>query len=214
MRLSLTSLTGLLCLALTALPLSASAVEPENGNPDNPRVLMKTSMGDIELELYPQQAPKSVENFLRYVDEGFYNDTIFHRVIMGFMIQGGGFTESYDKKHTYDPVHNEAQNRLKNSTGTISMARTAAPHSATSQFYINLSDNDFLDYPGQDGWGYTVFGKVVDKKSMGTVNAIGDVRTGSAGPFPKNVPVETVRILEVSRIPQVINTENNQGQNK
>ncbi|MCU7958708.1 MAG: peptidylprolyl isomerase [gamma proteobacterium symbiont of Bathyaustriella thionipta] len=172
---------------------------------NNPHVLMKTSKGDIEIELFADKAPKSVANFLRYVDEDFYNDTIFHRVILGFMIQGGGFDADYNKKHTHDGVQNEADNGLKNKRGTLAMARTAAPHSATAQFFINLEDNKFLNHPGQDGWGYAVFGKVV--KGMDVVNTIGDTRTGSGGPFPKNVPREMIMIKSVERIPSIQTSE-------
>ena len=142
---------------------------------ENTRVLMITSLGEIELELDAAKAPATVENFLRYVDDGFYNDTIFHRVINGFMIQGGGFTQDLDRKQTHAPVKNEAKNGLSNARGTIAMARTNEPHSATSQFFINHKDNNNLDYPSFDGWGYAVFGKVT--RGMETVDRIADVRT-------------------------------------
>jgi len=159
-------------------------------------LVMQTSKGDITLELDGDKAPQTVENFLRYADEGFYDGTIFHRVIKGFMIQGGGFTADMKQKDTHDPVKNEAKNGLKNARGTVAMARTSDPHSATAQFFINHKDNDFLDYPGQDGWGYTVFGKVTG--GMEVVDAIATVPTGTQGRF-RDVPTETVTILSVKR---------------
>ncbi len=141
------------------------------------QVLIKTNQGDIELELYGDKAPATVKNFLRYVDEGTYNGTIFHRVINGFMIQGGGYTVEMEKKPTHAPVKNEADNGLTNQTGTIAMARTSDPHSATAQFFINHADNDFLDHSSKTtrGWGYTVFGRVT--QGMDAVNTIADVYT-------------------------------------
>ncbi len=160
-------------------------------------VLMKTSEGDIKIELEPDKAPKTVENFLGYVASGHYNGTIFHRVIDGFMIQGGGFDEAMSQKPAPRTVENEASNGLKNAIGSIAMARTSAPHSASAQFFINVNDNAFLNYPGQDGWGYCVFGRVVE--GMEVVNAIKGVRTGRRGMF-QDVPVEAVVIEEVSVI--------------
>ncbi|PLY12487.1 MAG: peptidylprolyl isomerase [Sedimenticola sp.] len=161
------------------------------------RVLMKTSLGDIELELDADKAPLSVENFLRYVDEGYYNGTIFHRVINGFMIQGGGFTADMSKKETHAAIKNEAKNGLKNARGSIAMARTNQPHSATSQFFINHVDNNNLDYPSFDGWGYAVFGKVT--QGMDVVDKIADVYTTSTKGM-QNVPETTVTIENVTRI--------------
>lgn len=161
------------------------------------RVLMKTSLGEIELELDSNKAPGTVKNFLRYVDEGFYNGTIFHRVINGFMIQGGGFTPELDRKRGHEAIQNEANNGLSNTRGTIAMARTNAPHSATSQFFINHKDNDNLDYPSFDGWGYAVFGRVT--RGMDTVDKIADVMTTSRMGM-QNVPVEPVIIEEITRI--------------
>ncbi|MES9993764.1 MAG: peptidylprolyl isomerase [Candidatus Thiodiazotropha sp.] len=159
---------------------------------------MKTSMGEIRLSLDKQKAPKSVANFTQYAKDGFYDGTIFHRVIKGFMIQGGGFTESMTKKETREPVENEAKNGLKNRRGTIAMARTSAPHSATSQFFINHKDNTFLDYPGQDGWGYAVFGEVT--AGMEVVDSIAKQPTGVANRMrdvPKSsIVIEKVTILE------------------
>ncbi len=125
-------------------------------------ITLKTSMGDIVIELDHEKAPKTCENFEQYVRDGHYDDTIFHRVITNFMIQGGGFTKEMEQKPTRDPIENEAKNGLKNTVGSIAMARTQAPHSASAQFFINVRDNVFLDHPGQDGWGYCVFGRVTD----------------------------------------------------
>ena len=164
---------------------------------DDPKVVMKTSLGEIELTLDAERAPKTVANFLRYVDEGFYDGTIFHRVINGFMIQGGGYDEDLERKRTHEPVRNEAKNGLKNLRGTISMARTNAPHSATAQFFINHADNKNLDYPSFDGWGYAVFGKVTG--GMETVDKIADLYTTSRNGM-QNVPEQSVIIESVSRI--------------
>jgi peptidyl-prolyl cis-trans isomerase A (cyclophilin A)/peptidyl-prolyl cis-trans isomerase B (cyclophilin B) len=159
----------------------------------DPQVDLKTSMGTIRIELYPAKAPKTVENFLQYVKDGHFNGTIFHRVIDGFMIQGGGFDKSYKQKATRAPIENEAKNGLKNDLGTIAMARTSAPHSASAQFFINGKNNDFLNAASaQDGWGYAVFGKVVS--GMDVVTKISKTPTGSGGPFPTDVPREMVVI--------------------
>jgi cyclophilin family peptidyl-prolyl cis-trans isomerase len=162
------------------------------------KVEMKTSLGTIVLELDREKAPKSVDNFLQYARDGFYNGTIFHRVIKNFMIQGGGFTGDMTQRKTRSPIENEAKNGLKNSRGTIAMARTSAPHSATSQFFINHKDNDFLNHPGQDGWGYAVFGKVTE--GMSVVDAIAAKPTGMQGHMrdvPKlTVVIESVKIIE------------------
>ncbi|RLA13231.1 MAG: peptidyl-prolyl cis-trans isomerase [Gammaproteobacteria bacterium] len=167
-------------------------------NSDIVNITMTTNHGDIKLELYADKAPLTVANFVAYADEGFYNDTIFHRVIDGFMIQGGGFTDDFKQKATNDHLQNEADNGLKNDTGTIAMARTPDPHSATAQFFINLSDNDFLNFRSADdnGYGYAVFGKVVD--GMDVVNKIKSVATGAGGPMPTDVPQETVYIEAVT----------------
>ena len=163
----------------------------------NPQVEMKTSQGIIIIELYRDKAPQSVENFLRYVKEDFYKGTLFHRVIDGFMIQGGGFSSGMKEKPTREPIQNEAKNGLKNEVGTIAMARTGDPHSATAQFFINLKNNTSLDYPKPDGWGYAVFGKVI--KGLDVVQKIGKTTTGSSG-FYQDVPttpivIESVKIL-------------------
>lgn len=164
----------------------------------NPEVLLETSAGDILLELYPDKAPKTVENFLRYVDEGFYDNKIFHRVIPGFMIQGGGMDARMKEKETHEPIENEANNGLKNERGTIAMARTADPHSASAQFFINHADNEFLNHrePSRDGWGYAVFGKVID--GMDVVDKIAKVKTHSVG-IHDDVPVDMVLIEKASR---------------
>jgi cyclophilin family peptidyl-prolyl cis-trans isomerase len=162
---------------------------------DAPHVLLKTNMGDIVLELNPEKAPKTVENFLEYIKSGHYNGTIFHRVIDGFMIQGGGFDKDMKQKPTKSPIKNEANNGLKNERYTLAMARTGDPHSATAQFFINVNDNDFLTYPGQDGWGYCVFGKVV--QGMDVVDQIKRVPTGNHGMIP-NVPAKPVIITSAS----------------
>ncbi len=156
-----------------------------------PQVDLKTSLGTIRVELYPEKAPKSVANFLQYVKDGHYNGTIFHRVIPGFMIQGGGMTKDMAQKPTRPPVPIESKNGLKNEVGTLAMARTSDPNSATSQFFINVASNGFLDYPGQDGNGYTVFGKVVD--GMDVVNKIAATPTGNQGMY-QNVPRTPVLI--------------------
>jgi peptidyl-prolyl cis-trans isomerase A (cyclophilin A)/peptidyl-prolyl cis-trans isomerase B (cyclophilin B) len=172
--------------------LSAAAAGP-GALAAEPQVDLKTSAGTIRLELYPAKAPKTVENFLRYVKDGHYSGTIFHRVIDGFMIQGGGFDGSYKQKATRDPVQNEAKNGLKNDLGTIAMARTNAPHSASAQFFINVKNNDFLNAAAaQDGWGYAVFGKVVS--GMDVVTKIAKLPTGPGGPFRSDVPREAVVI--------------------
>lgn len=162
-----------------------------------PMVEMKTSAGTIVIELYPEKAPKTVENFLQYVKDGFYAGTIFHRVIPEFMIQGGGFSKDFQQKPTRDPIPNEANNGLKNAMGTIAMARTNDPNSATAQFFINVVDNAFLDHtqPTTRGWGYCVFGKVV--KGMDIAKAIVSTPTGPGGPFPTDVPQKMVVIEEV-----------------
>ena len=163
----------------------------------DPQVEMKTSAGTIVIELYPEKAPKTVDNFLQYAKDGFYNGTLFHRVIPGFMIQGGGFTKDFQEKKTRAPVRNEADNGLKNATGTIAMARTADPHSASAQFFINVSDNRDLDFrfPTQQGYGYAVFGKVV--KGMEVVNSITKVPTGTGPGGHRDVPVKPVVIESV-----------------
>lgn len=159
-------------------------------------VILTTNHGAIKIELDAEKAPKSVANFLAYVESGHYAGTIFHRVINGFMIQGGGFEPGMNQKPTNDAIENEAKNGLKNERYTIAMARTPSPHSATAQFFINTENNSFLDYPGQDGWGYCVFGKVTE--GMDVVDKIKAVKTSRSGMF-QDVPVEDV-IIEKAEI--------------
>jgi cyclophilin family peptidyl-prolyl cis-trans isomerase len=166
-------------------------------NAQNPQVEMRTSMGVIVLELQPENAPETVKNFLQYVKDGFYNGTIFHRVISDFMIQGGGFTADLAAKKTRDPIKHEGGNGLRNQVGTIAMARTADPNSATSQFFINVVDNQMLDFrgPGPQEIGYCVFGRVV--KGLDVVNKIRSVDTTVRGPH-QNLPVKTITIEKVT----------------
>jgi len=164
----------------------------------NPKVVLETSKGKIVLELYPDNAPETVKNFLSYVDAKYYDGTIFHRVIPDFMIQGGGFSADMKRKATRAPIKNEADQGLKNDRGTIAMARTGDPHSATAQFFINSKNNDFLNFRSktQQGWGYAAFGKVID--GMKTVDAISAVKTKSLGGF-RDVPAEPVVITSARR---------------
>ena len=160
-------------------------------------IRLETSKGDIVLELDAERAPKTAENFLAYVKEGFYDGTVFHRVIDGFMIQGGGFDETMTQKPTRDPIQNEANNGLKNEAYTVAMARTKDPHSATAQFFINVKNNDMLNAPKPDGYGYTVFGKVI--KGQDVVDKIKAVPTGSGG-MHQDVPREPVIIKKATII--------------
>jgi peptidyl-prolyl cis-trans isomerase A (cyclophilin A) len=178
-----------LLVLLSAFCLSLSAIAA------NPQVELKTNQGVIVLELDAEKAPKTVENFVQYVKDGFYNSTIFHRVIDNFMIQGGGFTPEMKQKETRAQIPNEAKNGLKNVAGSIAMARTSDPHSASAQFFINLKDNGFLDYPGQDGWGYAVFGKVV--RGQDIVQKIGKTATG-----PQDVPRSPIIIESAKLLPE------------
>ena len=162
-----------------------------------PTLELHTSLGRIVVELNTEKAPKSSANFIQYAKDGFYNGTIFHRVIPGFMIQGGGFDSAMNQKKPRAPIENEARNGLRNQRGTLAMARTMDPHSATAQFFINHKDNPPLDYPSRDGWGYAVFGKVTE--GMDVVDKIAEVRTGNSG-MHQNVPrtpvvIENVKIL-------------------
>ena len=159
------------------------------------RVKLTTSQGPIVLELDEAKAPVTVANFLKYVDAGHYDGTIFHRVIDGFMIQGGGFAPGMSQKATDAPIENEANNGLKNDKYTVAMARTSAPHSASAQFFINVKNNSFLDYPGQDGFGYAVFGRVVSGQDV--VDAIEKVRTGNRGGHA-DVPLDDVTITRAT----------------
>ncbi len=178
----------------------AMAVADDAAAASAPQVLMKTSMGEVVIELYPDKAPKTVDNFLQYVRDGHYAGTVFHRVINGFMIQGGGFAKSMYEgkiapKETRGPIELESKNGLRNDTGWIAMARTSVPNSATSQFFINVVNNDMLNHPQPDGHGYAVFGKVI--RGMEVVQAIRAVKTRSMGPMA-DVPVEPVVIESVS----------------
>ena len=165
-----------------------------------PKIRINTNLGPIIVELYPEKAPKTVGNFLNYVNEGFYNGTIFHRVIANFMIQGGGFDQSLTQKPTKQPIENEAANGLKNEIGTIAMARTNQPHSATAQFFINVANNSFLNHtaPTIQGYGYTVFGKVTE--GMEVVNKIATTPTGPKGIFVSDVPRNTIVIESIERL--------------
>ena len=167
------------------------------GLSDNPQVIMETSKGTIVLEVFPDEAPETVKNFLQYVRWGHYDGTIFHRVIPDFMIQGGGFSPDMKRKNTEMPIQNEADNGLKNKRGTVAMARTPYPHSATDQFFINTRSNSFLNHKNTTtkGWGYTVFGKVVE--GMDVVNAISGVKTAKNG-MMGDVPVEPVKIIKMT----------------
>ena len=180
-------------------PYLGHAAQATKAKAENPVVRMTTSLGTIDIELDAKHAPVTVANFLKYANEGFYNGTIFHRVIRGFMIQGGGFVPPLQRKPTHDPIKNEADNGLKNTAGTIAMARTSDPHSATSQFFINTVDNGFLDHKDKSGpgWGYTVFGKVI--KGMDVVQKIEAVPTTRRGPHG-DVPSQDVVIEKVELV--------------
>ncbi|MBN9424925.1 MAG: peptidylprolyl isomerase [Burkholderiales bacterium] len=188
-------LLGALLVSLATMPDGAAAAA-------NPQVLVKTSAGEFVIELYPDKAPTTVANFLQYVNDGFYAGTIFHRVISGFMIQGGGFGSDLYKgalrpKTTREPIKLESKNGLKNDTGWVAMARTSDPNSATAQFFINVVDNANLNHPQPDGHGYAVFGRVV--KGMDVVDTIRKVRTTTVGPY-RDVPVDAVVIDSVTML--------------
>lgn len=180
-----------LVLAACSLLLAGNLLAAEN-----PRVLLNTSMGEIELELEAEKAPISVENFLGYVERGFYDGTVFHRIIPGFMVQGGGFDEGLNQKPTRQPIKNEADNGLHNVRGTVAMARTQNINSATSQFFINHRDNDFLDHGSRD-FGYAVFAKVV--RGMDVVDQIAQVPTGNRT-MMQNVPLQPVKIVSAKKL--------------
>ncbi|PTB19811.1 peptidylprolyl isomerase [Trinickia symbiotica] len=188
-----------LALGSAALIASTSALAQTAATAAHPQVLLKTSDGDIRLELYPDKAPKTVTNFLDYVKSGQYNGTIFHRVIPGFMIQGGGYTQTFQEKPTRAPIPIESRNGLKNAVGTIAMARTSDPNSATDQFFINTVDNAGLDYPNPDGNGYAVFGKVVS--GMDVVKKIEGTPTTTRGPMA-DVPQKPIVIESASVVSQ------------
>lgn len=193
------SFLGRLFTVFAGLTLGSAVVAATPAADPTPHVSLKTNLGEIVLELDQQKAPASVANFLQYVKSGYYKGTIFHRVIDGFMIQGGGFDKNMKQKATRAPIKNEAQNGLQNVTYSIAMARTGDPHSATSQFFINVNDNGALDYPGRDGFGYTVFGKVVS--GMDVVDKIKAVPVSDKGPH-QNVPVTPVVIESATLLKQ------------
>ena len=186
------------CCSMILQTFSSAAGAEENARPANPVVLMKTSLGPIRIELWPGKAPETVKNFLQYADEGFYDGTIFHRVMDNFMIQGGGFTPDMQQKPTHAPIKNEADAELKNDRGTVAMARTMVVDSATSQFFINVVDNMSLNHRDNSpaGFGYAVFGKVID--GMDVVDKIKSVATSNSGQF-QNVPVRPVVIESLKR---------------
>jgi cyclophilin family peptidyl-prolyl cis-trans isomerase len=190
---------GIISRAQTTTSETTTRSEPAT-NQEHLVVIIKTSQGDIKAELFQDKAPLTVKNFLQYVDDKSYNGTIFHRVIDGFMIQGGGFSKEFVQKPTHAPVKNEAANGLKNQRGAVAMARTSDIDSATSQFFINVADNAFLDHksPTPQGFGYCVFGKVIE--GMDVVDKIKSVATTSRGLY-QNVPVEAVEIIEIRRSP-------------
>jgi len=178
----------LLIAVLSLISINSFSEEKEN-------FVIDTSLGKIIIETYPEKAPITVKNFLQYIDEGFYKGTIFHRVIDGFMIQGGGFDKDMNQKQTNEPIKNEAENGLKNEMYTIAMARTSVPDSATSQFFINVGNNDFLDYPGQDGAGYCVFGKVIEGQDV--IEKMKATKTGTTNGH-QDVPSEVILIEDIS----------------
>lgn len=187
------TLISLMTVALLALSMSVFSADADTVN-----VLIKTNKGDITLELYPDKAPNTVKNFIKYTEDNYYNKTIFHRVIKNFMIQGGGFLNAQDKKaFKGEPIKNEADNGLNNDRGTIAMARTRDPHSATTQFFINTKNNDFLNHTQKslNGWGYTVFGKVTS--GMDVVDKIGNSKTHTAA-ARDDVPVDPIYIENIS----------------
>jgi len=181
-------------IKLAAILLAYSLYAVPVASAQNPKVILDTNVGQITLELWPGKAPNTVRNFIQYAEHGHYNGTIFHRVIKRFMIQGGGFTPDYIQKPTRAPIENEANNGEKHIRGTLAMARTSDPHSATAQFFINTGRNEALDYRGktEDDWGYTVFGRVVE--GIKVVMQIGNFPTKRDGPFAKDVPVKPIII--------------------
>jgi peptidyl-prolyl cis-trans isomerase B (cyclophilin B) len=198
MRSRFLMMIGMVVAAVAMVQLSF-AVEKQTMKAVNPKVVMETSEGTITIELWADKAPETVKNFLRYADEKFYENTIFHRVIDDFMIQGGGFGADMKGKDSYQPIRNEAAAELKNDRGTIAMARTRDIHSATCQFFINLKDNNFLNHSDNtpQGFGYAVFGKVI--KGMEVVDRIGKAKTTTSGPY-RDVPAKPVIIKSVERL--------------
>ena len=192
-----------MAMSLSGLCFSSTPQEAKDMSTSSkkPVVLIKTTAGDIKVELDAEKAPGTVKNFLQYVNEGHYDGTIFHRVIEGFMVQGGGFTKDMQQKSVHTPIKIESDNGLKNTRGTLAMARTSDPNSATAQFFINVVDNSFLDFRAKNpnGYGYTVFGHVTE--GMDVVDKIRKVKTSTKGPF-ENVPVEGIEILDVKLMTQ------------
>ena len=197
-KLKLRRPTVLLALVVAAGIMMSDQTETQADEGASPVITFETTHGSFAVALEPEAAPETVANFVQYVRDGHFDGTIFHRVIAGFMIQGGGYTENYQQLKTRAPIENEAPNAPGNDRGTIAMARTADPHSATAQFFINVVDNDFLNHRGKNpqGWGYAAFGRVVD--GMETVDRIAALKTGPAGPFPSDVPQEAVVISRAS----------------
>ena len=187
-------LSVILALVVAAGTMMSDQTETQADEAASPLVTFETTHGSFAVALEPEAAPETVANFVQYVRDGHFDGTIFHRVIAGFMIQGGGYTERYQQVKTRAPIQNEAPDAPGNDRGTIAMARTADPHSATAQFFINVVDNDFLNHTGKTarGWGYAAFGRVVD--GMETVDRIAALKTGPGGPFPSDVPQEAVVI--------------------
>lgn len=173
-------------------PADATKPADTSKSAGNPKVKFTTSLGNVTVELYADKAPKTVENFLQYVKDGFYSGTVFHRVIPGFMVQGGGFSKDLQLKRARAPIHNEANNGLSNLRGTLAMARTGDPHSASAQFFVNLVDNQRLDYVSETNWGYCVYGKVV--AGMDIVDKMAAAPTGPQGPLPSDVPTTPIVI--------------------
>ena len=197
-KLTVRRLSAFLALAVAAGTMMTDQTESHADEGTSPLVTFETTHGSFTVSLEPEAAPETVKNFLAYVRDGHYDGTIFHRVIAGFMIQGGGYTQRYEQLPTRAPIENEAPNAPGNDRGTIAMARTADPHSATAQFFINVADNDFLNHRGKNpqGWGYAAFGRVVD--GMETVDRIAALQTGSGGPFQSDVPQEPVVIEKMT----------------
>ena len=193
-KIKLRRLSVLLALVVAAGTMMSDQTETQADEGGSPLVTFETTHGSFAVALEPEAAPETVANFVQYVRDGHFDGTIFHRVIAGFMIQGGGYTQRYEQLPMRAPIQNEAPDAPGNDRGTIAMARTADPHSATAQFFINVVDNDFLNHRGKNpqGWGYTAFGRVVD--GMETVDRIAALQTGSGGPFPSDVPQEAVVI--------------------
>ncbi|MDD5033176.1 MAG: peptidylprolyl isomerase [Methylococcaceae bacterium] len=200
MRLLATLLTLLMVFSSSLMAAEAHKAHkaPKKMTEHSIQVKFETTLGNFVVQLDKAKAPASVENFLSYVKEGFYDGTVFHRVIPGFMAQGGGFTTDYQQKPTHAPIKNEADNGLLNKRGSIAMARTSDPHSATAQFFINFIDNAFLNHknPSPQGWGYAVFGEVVE--GMDVVDAMGKTPTGAGGPFPTDVPKTPIVVNKAS----------------